>query len=128
MFTIKLYADGHTFIRSATSIEIINQGSENYHELCATLKEDYLASGVVDDQGFEANENSLSVDDQKEHWLESNMPHTFMFYESDGEPCKWYFHGDDTAYIVNEQGKTIERVKGVSVMSSLVESEQGEEE
>ena len=121
MFTIKIYADGHTFIRSATSIEIINYDSANYQELCLDLKKDYLASGILDD--FIPNESELEIEDQKEHYLETLLPYSFLFYESEGNSNKWYFHGGDTGYIVNDRGQTIETIKAPSAIAVEIKEE-----
>lgn len=114
MFTIKIYADGSTFIRSCNSVHIIQQQdltSDNpstYDEECASLKEDYANSSILDD--LVAQEGGLSLEAMQEHKLQEMMPYAFIHYDWNGEECKWLLHGHDKAYIISEQGKTIEAI------------------
>jgi len=118
MFTLKIYADGCTFLRLCTDLQIIYSGSETFAAECAALKEDYSASGIIDD--FKPNSDSdLSVEAQQEHYLESLMPYAIMHYN--GSDGTWALYGDDRVYVINEQGKTIENIKQPNVLITEVE-------
>ena len=116
MFTLKIIANGSIFIRPCSEAHIITNDGETYEEECLKLKADYVASGVLPDSDF-CDDCGVSIEVQREHKLEEMMPYAFLFYETDGKDGSRMLYDDDQAFIVNEQGKTIQAVREPRVLS-----------
>ena len=119
MFTIKIYANGSIFIRPCESVHILTSEGETYQEECTKLKDDYLASGICDT--FRPSGSELSDEDQLQHYMQSMMPFAFIFYDQGAASNTWFMHGSDQAYVVNEQGQTIETVRQPKTLTAEIE-------
>lgn len=92
MFTIKAYNEGATYIENCDSIQIITSQSPEFEEISSGLNSD-----------FEAMTGESSS--------ECSPYHAFIRYSLGNMDAIRPLQGYDRAYILNEQGKTIEAVK-----------------
>lgn len=92
MFTIKAYNEGHTYIDNCDSVEIITEQSPIFDQMKSDMDESF---------------DSISEEDSSEF----NPYFAFIRYSQGNMEAIRPLSGHDRAYILNDQGNTIEAVK-----------------
>jgi hypothetical protein len=91
MYTIKIYASQCTFIIPCNNLRVLHQ----------------------DNQSFIDRQNEVYVNYEKEKVPHDNDLFAIIAYDDNSKTGhgEWLLHGPDRAYIVNENGKTIEQIR-----------------
>jgi len=100
MYTLKIYVNGDTFIKSCSSIHFSGLNSPELSNMRLGMQE-------------ERNQILAENPDVNEEDVDMPIPWGALKYAEeggDGQYSEWPMFSDNVAYIVNENGKTIEAI------------------
>lgn len=104
MFTVKIMTKKQTVLHAADFVMVMHYTDDNYKKTRDEWDENVINVYLREGKTPEEMEVALAQ-------YQLGYPHAIVEYKKDGQIYSHQLHGWELAYIVNEQGTTVETIK-----------------